>query len=72
MTNKTTATSNTVIGCIALLPLLTTILFYIDITEVETTIRIVLTIGIALCSYYGILRLAQPLAEEVKDKGKLI
>lgn len=72
MTNTTRVTFDTIIGYMALLPLLATILFFVNIIEEVTVVKIVLTIGIALCTVYGILKLARPLVEEVNETGRLL
>ena len=72
MENKTKRTLNSIKGLIALLPLLTVLLFYVNIVGEETIIKIVVVIGVTLSTYYGILTFAQPLAEESKEKGRLL
>ena len=68
MMNKT---QYAIIGLIALLPLLAVLLFYVDIINEKTSIKVVIVIGVTLSSYYGIIKLATPLAEEVKVTGVL-
>ena len=70
--NKTKRTLNSIKGLIALLPLLTVLLFYVNIVGEEAIVKIVVVLGVTLSTYYGILTLALPLAEEVEAKGKLI
>lgn len=67
-----TKLENTIIGCIALLPLLATILFYVTFIEGVIKVKIIFSLGLTLFTLYGILKLAEPLAEEVEAKGRLI
>jgi len=70
--NELTQTKDAIVGLIALLPLLTVILFYVDVVGQQTSMKIVVVLGVTLSTYYGILKFARPLAEESKDKRKVI
>ena len=70
--DKLTQTKDAIIGLIALLPLLTVLLFFVDVVSIQTSIKIVVVLGVTLSTYYGIIKFAGPLAEESKDKGKII
>lgn len=72
MTDKTEKHKSTIIGLIALLPLLTIMLFFVKIIETETIIKIILTILIAASTSYGWIKLARPLAEESKETERLL
>jgi len=72
MEDKTKRTLNSIKGLIALLPLLTVLLFYVNIVSEETIVKILVVLGVTLSTYYGILKLAQPLAEEVEKTGRLV
>lgn len=62
-------TINVIIGLIALLPLATLILCYI--LELIMILKVILTFTISLSTAFGILKLAQPLADEMKADGRL-
>ena len=70
--DKTTKYKRTIIGLIALLPLLILILFIVDFVELNITTRIILTPLIATSSSYGCVMLAKPLAEESIRTGRLL
>ena len=72
MLDKTTKSKSTIIGLIALLPLLTLILFIADFIECETIIKTILIILIAASTSYGWVMLARPLAEESVRTGRLL
>ena len=70
--NKPEKHKSTIIGLVALLPLLTLILFFVDFVETETIIKIIVTLLIAASTSYGWIKLARPLAEESKESGILL
>ena len=70
--DKTAKHKSTIIGLVALLPLLTLILFFVDFIETQTIIKIILTLLIAASTSYGWIKLAKPLAEESKETGRLL
>jgi len=72
MMNETEKHKSTIIGLVALLPLLALILFFADFIETETIIKVILTLLIAASTSYGWVMLARPLAEEVEETGKLV
>jgi len=72
MMERLTKQRDSIIGLIALLPLLTVLLFYVDIVSQQTIIKIVVVLGVTFSTYYGILMFAKPLAEESQEKGRLI
>jgi len=59
------------IGLMALLPLFTLVLCCANFLEPIIIIKVVLTIAISLSTIFGILKLAQPLADEMRMDGKL-
>lgn len=67
-----TKLENIITGCIALLPLLATILFYVTFIEGVIKVKIIFTLGLTLFTCYGILKLAEPLAEESNEKRRLL
>ena len=84
MIKKSTKILNIIIGITALLPLFAVMMAYIEtgwtnpafqielFTGPVTLAKIAIIITIGICTVYGILMLAQPLAEEVEAKGRLI
>lgn len=70
--NETEKHKSTIIGLVALLPLLLLIMFIVKFIELETIIKIILTLLIAASTSYGCIKLAQPLAEESKQTGRLL
>ena len=70
--NETEKHKSTIIGLVALLPLLLLIMFIVKFIELETTIKIILTLLVAASASYGWIKLAKPLAEESKQTGRLL